>query len=71
MMMSHRSAADAPALDARELRWAAQEVAALMRQAHPGSVVCTVLQQTLRELTSLKKSAEGTVYGPMRTNFAA
>ncbi len=62
---------DAPALDARELRWATEELAALIRQCEYGSVVCTVLQQSLSELTSLKASAEGAFYGPMRTNIAA
>ena len=70
-MTMTRMHSDSPALDARELRWAAEEVAALIRQSEPGSVVSTLLQQTLRELTSLKHSAEGAFYGPIRTGVAA
>ncbi|QEL13841.1 hypothetical protein [Limnoglobus roseus] len=59
-----------PAIDASELRWAATEVATLIRQASPDSVVATVLQQTLRELNSLKPSADATVVGPFRLKAA-
>jgi hypothetical protein len=62
---------DAPALDPRELRWAAEEVAALIRQTDHGSVVGTLLQQTLRELTSLKQSAEGSIIRDYRTRMVA
>lgn len=60
----------APAIDATEVRWAADEVAALLRRAAPDSVVGMVLQQTLRELASLKQSAAGQVIGPFRAKAA-
>ncbi|CAN5477193.1 hypothetical protein BH11PLA2_BH11PLA2_17110 [soil metagenome] len=62
---------ESPNLNTVELRWAAEEVATLMRQVEPGSVVAAVLQQTLRELASLKQSAEAMVLGPIRTKRAA
>ena len=61
---------DAPALDAKELRFAAQEVAALLRQVEPGSVVASVLTQTLRELKSLRESADQGVIAQYRTRAA-
>jgi hypothetical protein len=69
-MMATAMSEDA-ALDAREIRWAAEEIAALVRQTAPGSIVCTVLQQTLLELTSLKRSLEGLYCDAMRMNAAA
>lgn len=62
---------DAPALDARELRWAVEEVASLLRQTDHGSVVGVILQQTLRELTSLKQSAEGSIIRDYRSRMVA
>lgn len=64
--MTATAMSEESAINARELRWAAEEIAALVRQTEPGSVVCTVLQQTLRELTSLKRSLEGRVPEPIR-----
>jgi hypothetical protein len=61
--------ASTPAIDASEVTWAADEVAALLRRATPDSVVGMVLTQTLRELASLKQSA-GEVVGPFRVKAA-
>jgi len=60
----------APAIDAAQVKWAADEVAALLRQTPSDSVVGMVLTQTLRELASLKQSA-GEVVGPFRVKTAA
>lgn len=59
-----------PNIDASEVQWAATQLAALIRQTGPDSVVGTVLQQTLRELNSLKQSAEASVIGPVRLKAA-
>ena len=61
---------DTTTIDAREVAWAAAEVAALLRRANADTVVGTVLQQTLRELNSLKQSAEASVVGPFRLKAA-
>lgn len=58
-------------LDARELRWAAEEVGALLRRCDPGSIVHTVLRQTLSELDSLKRSLEGNSLSPVPMPVAA
>jgi flagella basal body P-ring formation protein FlgA len=55
-----------PSIDAADVQRAANEVSAILRKTSPDSVVGAVLQQTLRELKSLKQSAEGTVVGPFR-----
>lgn len=60
----------APSIDASEVQWAATQLAALIRQTGPDSVVGAVLQQTLRELNSLKQSAEAAVVGPVRLKAA-
>lgn len=67
MRMSH--VPSSPTTDGAELQWAAIEIASLLRQSEPGSVVGAVLQQTLRELSSLKSST-GTVVGPFRMKAA-
>lgn len=59
-----------PTIDASEVQWAATEMAALIRQAAPDSVVEMVLQQALRELNSLKPSTPATVVGPLRLKAA-
>jgi hypothetical protein len=72
MVPSHTSPApfpSAPAIDAAEVRWAAAEVAALLRQTPPDSVVGMVLTHTLRELASLRQSA-AEVIGPFRVKAA-
>lgn len=61
----------APAIDATEVAWATAEIAALVRQADPQSVVGAVLKQTLRELCSLKPAQQPTVLGPFRLKTAA
>lgn len=63
--------ADTIQLDIRELAWAAREIAALLRQTEPGSVVSVVLGQAFRELTSLRESAEGAGFETLRTRGAA
>jgi hypothetical protein len=62
---------DSPNLNVVELRWAAEEVAALLQHVEPSSAVAAVLQQTVRELASLKQSAEAMVLGPIRLRRAA
>lgn len=59
-----------PTIDIQEVKWAAEEVAALLQQVSANSVVGMVLTQTLRELASLKQSAAGTVVGPFRVKAA-
>lgn len=61
----------APAIDGAEVAWATAEIAALVRQADPQSVVGAVLKQTLRELCSLKPMQQPTVIGPFRMKTAA
>ena len=61
----------APAIDGAEVAWATAEIAALVRQADPQSVVGAVLKQTLRELCSLRPMQEPTVIGPFRLKTAA
>jgi flagella basal body P-ring formation protein FlgA len=68
-MVPSRPSPAAPAIDAAEVKWAAEEVAALLQQVAPNSVVGMVLTQTLRELASLRQSA-GTVVGPFRLKAA-
>jgi hypothetical protein len=58
-------------LDAKELRWASEELATLIRQTEPGSVVSTILTQALRELKSLKAHAEGSIIDQYRTRMVA
>jgi hypothetical protein len=67
----HSNDLDAPNLNVVELRWAAEEVAALLQHVEPGSAVAAVLQQSVRELASLKQSAEAMVLGPIRLRRAA
>jgi hypothetical protein len=62
-------AVPAPAIDPDEVKWAAEEVAAVLQQVAPHSVVGMVLTQTLRELASLRQSA-GQVVGPFRVKAA-
>jgi hypothetical protein len=69
-MKATRATTSVPTIDHVEVTWAADEVAAILRQTDPDSVVGTVLEQTLRELTSLKLSAEATVVGPFRMKAA-
>lgn len=59
-----------PAIDADEVAWAAEEVAAVLQQVSANSVVGMVLTQTLRELASLKQSAAAEVIGPFRVKAA-
>jgi hypothetical protein len=59
-----------PTIDIQEVKWAAEEVAALLQQVSANSVVGMVLTQTLRELASLKQSAASTVVGPLRVKAA-
>ncbi len=65
------SAPSSPIIDASEVAWATAELAALVRQADPESVVGAVLKQTLRELYSLVPAGQGTVIGPIRMRTAA
>jgi hypothetical protein len=62
---------DADGLDARELRWAAGEILSLLRQTDHGSVIGTILKQTLRELASLKPVSEGSIIADYRTRMVA
>jgi hypothetical protein len=59
-----------PRIDAAEVRWAAAELAALLRQTSPDSPVEAVLRQAARELASLTPAAGGTVIGPFRVRAA-
>lgn len=60
-----------PVIDTAEIAWATAELAALVRQADPESVVGAVLKQTLRELYSLVPKSDATVLGPYRLKTAA
>jgi hypothetical protein len=60
-----------PIIDSAEIAWATAELAALVRQADPESVVGAVLKQTLRELYSLVPTTDSTVVGPIRFKTAA
>jgi hypothetical protein len=60
----------ATTIDASEVAWAAAEIATLLRRANADTVVGMVLQQTLRELNSLKQSADASVVGPFRLKAA-
>lgn len=61
----------APVIDSAEVAWATAELAALVRQSDPESVVGAILQQTLRELYSLVPNGEAKVIGPFRLKPAA
>jgi hypothetical protein len=63
--------AAAPNIDTREVQWAADEIAALLRHVSDDSVVDKVLRQTLLQLVSLKQSAQAEVIGPFRLKAAA
>lgn len=71
MTATRPAPAAAPSIDANEVRWAADEVAALLRHVSPDSVVDRVLRQTLLQLVSLKQSTEVEVIGPFRMKIAA
>jgi hypothetical protein len=55
-----------PSIDAADVQRAAEQVRDILLKTSPESVVGAVLKQTLRELKSLKQSAEGNVIGPFR-----
>lgn len=61
----------APAINATETRWVAEELAILQRQVAPDSPAALVLRQARQELDSLVRSAESEVIGPFRVNAAA
>lgn len=56
--------------DANEIRWAAGHLTSLLQQTTPGSPVEVVLRQAMRELASLRQSANSTVLGPVRVKAA-
>ena len=64
-------APSSPVIDSAEVAWATSEIAALVRQADPESVVGAVLKQTLRELYSLVPTVDSTVIGPIHLKTAA
>ena len=68
--MTTTQSPSATMIDANEVRWAAEAVAQILRKAEPDSVVGAILQQTLRELSSLNPTA-ATVIGPFRMRIAA
>jgi hypothetical protein len=57
---------ETPPIDAAEARWAADELARLMRRLGPDSPVTMVLRQARREVASLAASPSATVVGPFR-----
>lgn len=59
-------AVEAPSIDVSEARWAADELARLMRRLGPDSPVTLVLRQARREVNSLADSPSATVVGPFR-----
>jgi hypothetical protein len=63
--------ASTPSIDTREVQWAADEIAALLRHVSDDSVVDKVLRQALLQLVSLKQSAQPDVIGPFRMKAAA
>jgi hypothetical protein len=56
---------EAPSIDPTEARWAAQELAALIRKLGDDSPVSLVLRQARRELASLAQTPAAVV-GPFR-----
>ena len=58
--------AETPSIDVSEARWAADELAKLMRRLGPDSPVTLVLRQARREVSSLAASPRATVRGPFR-----
>lgn len=67
------AASQAPDIDPVETRWAAGELADLLRQVGPDSPAAMVLDNARRELESLIRSADETprVVGPFRFRAAA
>lgn len=65
-VFARNHAPEAPTIDVSEARWAADELAALMRQLGPDSPVTLVLRQARREVLSLAGSPSATVVGPLR-----
>lgn len=65
----------APSIDTPEARWAAGELAGLIRRVSPDSVAGMILRQAQRELESLVRSgaadAPATVAGPFRVRVVA
>lgn len=59
-------AVETPSIDVSEARWAADELARLMRRLGPDSPVTLVLRQARREVVSLASSPSATVVGPFR-----
>jgi hypothetical protein len=59
-------APQSPAIDVSEARWAAEELAALIRRLGPDSPVTLVLKQARRELASLAPEPAARVVGPFR-----
>lgn len=70
MVPSLKLVPSAPAIDAAEVKWAAEEVAAVLQQVAADSVVGMILTQTLRELASLRPGTGGEVVGPLRVKAA-
>ncbi|MFO0849356.1 MAG: hypothetical protein U0871_12500 [Gemmataceae bacterium] len=71
-MVAQPTLSVSPSIDPAEARWAADELAALIRQAGPESVVGLVLKQAQRELRSLVGAAEpAQLVGPVRLRVAA
>ncbi len=74
MVTPNTVALPSPTIDAAEARWAADELAGLLRRIGPDSVVGLVLRQAQQELRSLVGSADAedrTVLGPFRLHRAA
>ena len=63
---------NAPTIDATEARWAAGELAGLIRRVSPDSVAGLILRQAHQELESMVRSGEpARVVGPVRVRAVA
>ena len=71
MLKLHAVSDSAPTIDAAEVRWAANELTALLRQMDPESPAGLVIQHARRELGSLVRSAEIAVVGSAKVKVAA
>lgn len=72
MLKLHAVSDSAPTIDAAEVRWAAGELSALLRQMDPESPAGLVLRHAQRELGSLVRSAEtARVIGSAKVKVAA
>lgn len=71
MVIQFPTTPQSPTIDAREARWAAEQLDVLIAQFGGDSVAGMILQQARRELASLVQSSSGEVLGPFRVRVAA